>query len=90
LPNDLRNHERFHRQEKPFACTWPDCGRSFTLKVSLVDHVRADHENRRFECEHCGKKFKGRTSFRMHVYDKHVEEKPFGEEATSFTTAYAA
>ena len=37
--NDIQNHERFHTGEKPFACG--ECGKTFTLKCTLVEHIKA-------------------------------------------------
>jgi hypothetical protein len=81
--NDVMNHERFHRNERPFVCKRDGCDRSFTIKGALVTHIKTFHDKILFECQHCLKKFKSKLYLRTHIADKHTEDKPFGERATS-------
>jgi general transcription factor IIIA len=36
--------------EKPFPCTYPDCGKRFTRNSNLTAHTRSVHEGIRFTC----------------------------------------
>lgn len=43
---------------KPFACTEPGCGRKFTIRPDLNDHIRKSHTGERpFHCTECDKRF---------------------------------
>ncbi|KAI9376649.1 hypothetical protein BJX61DRAFT_530663 [Aspergillus egyptiacus] len=42
--NILRDHERAHRDERPFAC--PECGRAFVRSSDLTRHQKKVHEKR--------------------------------------------
>ncbi|NXQ13237.1 ZNF10 protein, partial [Peucedramus taeniatus] len=53
--SNLLQHQRTHREEKPFRC--PDCGQGFRLKGHLVTHQRTHTRERPYECGECGKSF---------------------------------
>ncbi|XP_026481378.1 testis-specific zinc finger protein topi-like [Ctenocephalides felis] len=54
----LWQHLRFHQGIKPFACTEPGCGRKFTIRPDLNDHIRKSHTGERpFHCTECDKRF---------------------------------
>ncbi|KAL2019916.1 hypothetical protein VTK56DRAFT_9091 [Thermocarpiscus australiensis] len=41
----VQRHERTHTKEKPFACGWPRCGKSFGRRDLLVRHEKLVHLN---------------------------------------------
>ncbi|KAF3761783.1 hypothetical protein M406DRAFT_281862 [Cryphonectria parasitica EP155] len=41
----VQRHERTHTKEKPFACTWDSCGKSFGRRDLLVRHEKLVHLN---------------------------------------------
>lgn len=54
---NLRNHERIHRNERPFVCN--DCGKAFTQVTNLNNHRRLHTGERPFVCIEslCGRSF---------------------------------
>ncbi|KAL2175006.1 uncharacterized protein P884DRAFT_62070 [Thermothelomyces heterothallicus CBS 202.75] len=41
----VQRHERTHTKEKPFACLWPRCGKTFGRRDLLVRHEKLVHLN---------------------------------------------
>ncbi|KAL2266051.1 hypothetical protein VTJ83DRAFT_5403 [Remersonia thermophila] len=41
----VQRHERTHTKEKPFACAWPRCGKTFGRRDLLVRHEKLVHFN---------------------------------------------
>jgi len=64
-PSDLKTHLVVHSKEKPFLCSWPDCGQSFSQKASLKDHLNV-HE-KKYECNSCKKSFGRERYLVMHM-----------------------
>jgi uncharacterized Zn-finger protein len=71
----LQNHERFHTGEKPFRCG--ECDKAFTLKCTLVEHIKAKHENIKYRCEHCDHVLNSKMALKTHMGTKHATIKPY-------------
>ena len=62
---DLKIHFVVHTKEKPFLCSWTNCGQSFAQKASLKDHMNVHEE--KFKCHGCEKSFGRERYLVMHV-----------------------
>jgi len=74
----LQRHVRMHTGEKPFACTYDGCDKSFAHNSHLTRHERIHTGKKPFECDHdgCGKRFSDKSNFKVHMH-MHTGEKPF-------------
>lgn len=76
VPSKLERHERIHRNDRPFACTFEGCNKTFSDKRNLVGH-EATHSNvREFTCEVCNRKYKTKSQLNDHNR-AHKDETPF-------------
>ncbi|ALC46544.1 topi, partial [Drosophila busckii] len=63
----LWQHLRFHQGVKPFVCQEQNCGRKFTIRPDLNDHIRKCHTGERpYHCLVCGKRFLTGSVFYQH------------------------
>ena len=61
-------HLRSHKDEKPFMCPWPECGKSFARQHDCKRHQQLHSETRPHECGGCRKQFA-----RMDALNRHCE-----------------
>ncbi|KAF8588903.1 hypothetical protein K439DRAFT_1334234 [Ramaria rubella] len=43
-PSSLKTHEIVHSDDKPYECTYPGCGKTFTVPSNMRRHYRKTHE----------------------------------------------
>ena len=55
-----------HANKKQYFCPFPGCGKSLMIMGTLSAHKKI-HEERKYECNMCGKKFTQGTHLKTHV-----------------------
>lgn len=68
-PIDLRRHfDAVHEKKKPFACQFPQCDKSFSLKCTLLRHKETHSSIRKMvECPVCHKLLSTQSSLNLHL-----------------------
>jgi KRAB domain-containing zinc finger protein len=73
----LEHHKQtMHEGLKNWTCEL--CGKTYASKAALENHVKINHENKRFKCKLCDKDLRSQISLRTHiaaVHEKTVEFK---------------
>ena len=44
-PSSLRIHSHSHTGEKPYRCSWPECGKAFSVRSNMKRHERGCHHD---------------------------------------------
>lgn len=57
--------------EKPYVCTVPGCGKSFTEYSSLYKHHVVHTHCKPYTCSHCGKTYRQTSTLAMHRRTTH-------------------
>ena len=65
-------HESVHHTDQPKKETCSTCGKEFSAKVSLLNHIKYVHsEAKTHSCVACDAKFKQRKDMRVHILKTH-------------------
>ena len=58
---------RTHTGEKPYVCTWKDCGWKFARSDELTRHMRKHTGDRPFQCRMCERAFSRSDHLALHL-----------------------
>ena len=77
LANRSRHMREVHKSPQSFSCN--ECGKTFTRKDKLKDHVKNVHSDNKesFPCTQCEKTFSRKDNLQRHVKDTHKGEQRF-------------
>lgn len=54
-----------------YACTYPECGKTFRSKSGAFKHIRIIHNNQRHTCPHCNLQYRNSDDLHHHVIKHH-------------------
>ena len=82
----LDAHLLNHLGLRPFVCPVTSCGASFTRGEELKRHTRTLHEEGRFQCRVCGRRYHRTDHFKLH--QKNCEQQKISHGANSIQASY--
>ncbi|QPG75727.1 hypothetical protein FOA43_003087 [Brettanomyces nanus] len=66
-----QNSSKVQRPQK-FACTYPNCDKTFSRRMNLKSHIQSSHEHKKpFQCSVCLKTFARHSDRRRHENNQH-------------------
>lgn len=72
-----RHLAKSHNEEQPrdYACPFENCGKTFTMRDTLLKHNKNIHQGTKFPCDRCPTILSTRMSLRRHIESCHLKIK---------------
>lgn len=74
-----RHLSKQHNEEQPrnYLCHYRDCGKTFTMRDTLLKHHKNIHQGTKYPCDRCPTVLSSRMSLRRHIETCHLKIKFF-------------
>ena len=67
-----RHMRQSHETDRSEGFKCDDCGKSYTEKFRLANHIEVEHRGKRWICDTCGKSYKSSEALNVHMKVRHT------------------
>lgn len=80
---DLKLHRTAHTNQKSYACSYPECSKTFKTPAARSSHMET-HSNVTYNCLSCNSRFKQRALLQRHLKKGLCQRSPKNSSKNSF------